>query len=220
MCNRYTPARSDDPLYALLGREVVNYPPPRRIGPFALAPFLRPGADGVELVVGQWGMVRPGARARREMVGGRPRLTNNARSETLAEKPTFRAAWARGQRCLIPAASFDEPNWESGKAQWWEFRRADGRAWAIAGLWSEWVDPETGEVLPNFTMPTINADHHPLMSRMHRPDPDLAPDAQDKRSIVPLDPADWATWLGGSADAARALLKLPPAADYDAGPAS
>ncbi len=39
--------------------------------------------------------------------------TNNARSEELAAKATFREPWKRAQRCIIPALSFDEPNWRA-----------------------------------------------------------------------------------------------------------
>ena len=62
--------------------------------------------------------------------------TNNARSETAASRPTYRAAWAAGQRCLIPAAWYQEPNWETGRNVWRRMTRADGEPWAIAGLWS------------------------------------------------------------------------------------
>ena len=48
----------------------------------------------------------------------------------------------------------------------------------------------TGEIVPSYTMLTINADHHPLMSRMHRPDPRLPPDQQDKRSVVSIEVQD------------------------------
>ena len=41
-------------------------------------------------------------------------LTNNACSEELNEKMSYKDPWKRGQRCIIPAASFDEPNWETG----------------------------------------------------------------------------------------------------------
>ena len=36
-------------------------------------------------------------------------------------------------------------------------------------------------------MLTINADSHPLMSRMHKPDPKLPADQQDKRSVIPIE---------------------------------
>lgn len=228
MCNRYTPSRGDDPLFDRFGRATVNFLPGpiAPIGPYGTGVFIRPAAaaasaGGFERVAGQWGMIRPGAAERRAPPRqARAFLTNNARSETVATKETYRAAWARGQRCLIPAWAFDEPCYETGpKSVWWSFRRADGQPWAIAGLWSEWVDPRTGEVVASYTMLTVNADQHPLMRRMHKPDPDLPASAQDKRSVVPLDPAAWRAWLTGDQETARALLQLPPAEAFEAGPA-
>ena len=55
--------------------------------------------------------------------------TVNARTEGMEKSPTYKDAWARGKRCIIPAASFDEPNWETGKNLWWRFRRADRAPW-------------------------------------------------------------------------------------------
>jgi hypothetical protein len=52
-------------------------------------------------------------------------------------------------------------------------------------------------------MLTLNADAHPLMRRMHKPDPKLAPNEQDKRSVVAVNPADWETWLCGGLEARR-----------------
>ncbi|WP_353506438.1 SOS response-associated peptidase family protein [Variovorax sp. J31P207] len=144
--------------------------------------------------------------------------TNNARSEELAAKATFKDPWKRGQRCIIPAASFDEPNWESGKNQWWQFRRADGDPWGLAGLWSTWTDKATGEVHESYTMLTLNADHHPLMNRMHKPDPKLPPDQQDKRSVIAIERGDVDQWLAGTMDEARQLMRLTPVEVFDAGP--
>ena len=84
--------------------------------------------------------------------------TNNARSEELAEKNSYKDPWKRGQRCIIPAASFDEPNWETGKNIWWQFSRADGAPWGLAGLWNVWTNKDTGEVHESYTMLTLNAD--------------------------------------------------------------
>ena len=67
-------------------------------------------------------------------------MTNNARSEELAAKATYQQPWAKGQRCIIPARSFDEPCWETGKNVWWRFRRSDGALWGLAGLWNTWTD--------------------------------------------------------------------------------
>jgi hypothetical protein len=60
-------------------------------------------------------------------------------------------------------------------------------------------------------MLTINCDGHPLLGRLHKPDPKLPADAQDKRSVVPLEPADWDAWLDGDEATARALMQVPPA---------
>jgi hypothetical protein len=48
------------------------------------------------------------------------------------------------------------------------------------------------------------------MSRMHKPDPKLAPDKQDKRSVIPIELADVDQWLEGSMKEAQAVLKLAP----------
>ena len=64
------------------------------------------------------------------------RHTYNARSETVAIKPSFRDAWKHGQRCIIPAEAFYEPDWRSGKAVPTRIACADGEPMGIAGLCS------------------------------------------------------------------------------------
>lgn len=186
---------------------------PVAVGPFGAGAFLLPGSAGeLRAMVGQWGMIRPGQPARQPE---KRYQTNNARIESVAEKPTYRHAWARGQRCLIPAEWYAEPNWETGKNIWWNLRREDGAPWFLAGLWSEWIDKETGEVVPNFTALTCNCDHHPLLARLHKPDPKLPPGKQDKRSLVHVAPENWEQWLHGSEDWARALLVPARADEFD-----
>ena len=133
----------------------------------------------------------------------------------------FKAPWLRGQRCIISAIDFDEPYWGHGgsKCIWWRFARKDGQAWALAGVWNEWTDPATGEVVPSYTMLTINCNAHPLLRLMHRPDTDkdgnvLPPEQQDKRTVVPLEREHWATWLHGTNEEAAALVRLAPAEIY------
>jgi len=67
-------------------------------------------------------------------------------------------------------------------------------------------------------MLTLNADHHPLMSRMHKPDRRLGPDEQDKRSVVPIDRSDFDQWLHGTVADAAKLIKLAPVDTFEAGP--
>ncbi|RRH80822.1 DUF159 family protein [Variovorax beijingensis] len=190
--------------------------------PLSLASFIR-RTDEVEyareLVVGQWGMIPPWSKTHVPTTARGTRLsTVNARTEGMEKSPTYKDAWARGKRCIIPAASFDEPNWETGKNVWWRFRRADGAPWGLAGLWNTWTDKETGEVWANYTMLMLNADGHPLMGRMHKPDPKLPADQQDKRSVIPLEAHDFDRWLTCTVEEAKAMLKVPPVELFDAGP--
>lgn len=232
MCNRYvSPSEREIEDFWHIGRK-NPVPWHRDVAPLRLAPILKPwDGPGLDLVVAQWGMIPPGSATRIPRAKPKPgqkegsRLsTNNARAERIDTAWTFRYSWKDGRRCLIPALSFDEPNWETLKNVWWRFRRADGAPWALAGLWSEWQDNETGEVVPNFTMLTINADAHPLMKRMHKPEVDpktkqpLPPDQQDKRSVVAIEPADFERWLTGTVEEARALLMLTPVEQFDAQP--
>ncbi|MEO7246389.1 MAG: SOS response-associated peptidase family protein, partial [Rubrivivax sp.] len=164
------------------------------VGPYNTGLILRAAVPresaALNPLLAQWGMIAPAARTRRPE--SRAILTNNARAEGVATRPTYRDAWARGQRCLIPCAWYQEPNWETGRNLWWQLRRADGAPWALGGIWSEWADPATGEIVPSFSMITLNCDGHALLGRLHKPDPRLPADAQDKRSVLPLEPADWA----------------------------
>lgn len=218
MCTRYIP-----PDVAEIEREwhigANNQPAlwPRQLFPRSPGPFIRRAKDAMgyqrELVVGQWALVPWFAKTAKL-----PYATVNARSEELEAKPSYRDPWKRGQRCIIPAASFDEPNWESGKNVWWRFARADGRSWGVAGLWNTWTDKSSGEIVESYTMLTLNADHHPLMSRMHKPDPKLGPDQQDKRSLVLLEASDFDQWLAGTVQDAKALIKLAPVESFSAIP--
>lgn len=73
-------------------------------------------------------------------------------------------------------------------------------------------------MIASYTMLTINADHHPLMSRMHRPDPTLTPDRQDKRSAIAIERGEVDAWLRGSIDDASELMRAPPVDLIVAGP--
>ena len=80
------------------------------------------------------------------------------------------------------------------------------------------TDPATGELIESYTMLTMNADAHPLIPRMHKPDPKFAPQEQDKRSVVVIEATDFDVWLCGSIEDARALIRLAPVEVFEAGP--
>ena len=218
MCNRYvTPAQAEIERFWHLGP--TNQPPlfPRQVFPRSPGPFIRRARHATgferEMVVGQWALIPWFAKEPKLKF-----LTNNARSEELAEKASYKDPWKRGQRCIIPAACFDEPNWETGKNIWWQFGRADGAPWGLAGLWNAWTDKDTGEVHESYTMLTLNADHHALMRSMHKPDHKFAPDAQDKRSVIPIEASDVDQWLAGTVAEAQQLLRLAPVEVFVARP--
>jgi putative SOS response-associated peptidase YedK len=231
MCNRYRPA-SVVRVRDMFGFTYIESGPPLQdrfkasgIGPLQPGPFVR----GDELVIGQWGLTPDDSVTLKPMNRrtGRPMSTNNARwGQGEPEAWTFKGAWRRGQRCIVPVEDFDEPYWGHGGRQciWWRFRRADGQPLAVAGLWNEWTDPATGEVIPSYTMLTINCNAHPLLSLMHRPDVDAAgavlpPQQQDKRTIIALERGDWDQWLHGTPAEAAALVRLPSADLYAHEPA-
>lgn len=217
MCNLYQmPKREQIEMFISgHGRRALidDYQADRPIGPRGHGLFLTPCDGGLQGRLGQWGLIRH--KSPPPKPGEKIYNTNNARIESIDEKPTFRHAWRQGQRCLIPAAWYAEPNWETGSNIWWRMSRADGNPWFLAGLWDEWTHPDTGEVIPNYTAITCNCDGHPLLARLHKPDPKMPPDRQDKRSLVNVKPQDWELWLRGSPSEALTLIHPDPVEAFD-----
>ncbi|RYF72570.1 MAG: SOS response-associated peptidase [Comamonadaceae bacterium] len=127
--------------------------------------------------------------------------TYNARSETVAEKPSFRDAWKRAQHCIIPAASFYEPDWRSGKAVPTRFTAPDGGPIGIAGLWERWKTP--AGIVHSYTMLTVNADDHPLLRDYHKPQ-------DEKRMVVVLPPAQYEAWLDAPVNESMEFMRQYP----------
>lgn len=130
------------------------------------------------------------------------RHTYNARSETAAEKPSFRDAWRKARHCIIPAQAIYEPDWRSGRAVATRIVRADGKPLGIAGLWDRWRSPE-GRWIYSYTMLTVNADSHPFMNRFHKP-------SDEKRMVVVLSEEAQAGWLKADSNGARGFMSACP----------
>lgn len=118
----------------------------------------------------------------------------NARSETVADKPAFRAA-LRSRRCLVAADGFYE--WSGSKGarvpRW--FRVQGGEPFAIAALWETWTEP-SGLELESCTLLTTEANAH--IRRYHH------------RMPVILPPRDYGRWLNPSLDLDAVLALLVP----------
>jgi len=129
------------------------------------------------------------------------RRTYNARAETVSEKPSYKYAWTNRHYALALADAFYEPSYESGKAVRTAIKQANQEPMAIASIWDTWTEPETGELIVSFSMLTINANSHPVMQRMHRPE-------DEKRTVVPLRPELFSAWLNATPEEAQALLQV------------
>ena len=118
-------------------------------------------------------------------------LLINARAETLAQKPAFRAA-ARARRCLIPASGFFEwSKGEGGARLPWYVSRRDDSPMLMAGIWQNWGEDN----LPTCAVVTTGAG--PRMAEIHH------------RVPVLIEPADWGLWLGEAGHGAARLMHAP-----------
>jgi putative SOS response-associated peptidase YedK len=118
--------------------------------------------------------------------------TLNARIETLEEKPSFRSYV--NNRCLIPAESFVEWQWldPKGKKKQKYRIRVKGEPWfTFAGIYSKWADPETGELIPTFSIVTREAEG--IMQEIHN---------NKLRMPMIVSPHERDAWLAGELDIA------------------
>ncbi|MFD0799429.1 SOS response-associated peptidase [Maribacter chungangensis] len=90
--------------------------------------------------------------------------TLNARGETIFEKPAFRDA-AQHHRCIIYVDGFYEHHHQAGKTYPFFIQHKEKQPLALAGLWSEWRNPETRGLLRSFTIVTTEA--NALMKHLH-----------------------------------------------------
>lgn len=134
MCGRFAFCSTRDTVAAAFGvAGSAEVEPHYNIAPTQHIPVVRIDAGGQRrLAMLQWGFVPAWAKAR---TARSPLI--NARAETLADKPSFRAAF-RQRRCLVLANGWYEWQVTPGGKQPWYIRRDDGEPFAFAGLWERW----------------------------------------------------------------------------------
>ena len=147
---------------------------------------------GREAVTMRWGLIphwsKPGAAPSAPLI--------NARSETIAEKPSFRTAWAKGQRCAIPLTGFYEWEKQGRERLPWLFQRNDDQPLAFAGLWDRWTDPADDTIIESCTV--ITTTPNSMLGRIH------------DRMPVLLDENTMAAWLQPDlADATTLITRFP-----------
>ena len=121
-------------------------------------------------------------------------LLINARAETIAEKPAFRAA-CRARRCLVPVTGFYEWFREGDATPLpWFVQRVDSAPLVMAGIWQDWSVGEDSLTTCAIVTTAANA----AMARIHH------------RIPVILTPQDWPLWLGEAGKGAATLMKSAP----------
>ncbi|MFQ5547962.1 MAG: SOS response-associated peptidase [Woeseia sp.] len=179
MCGRfafYSPAEATAALFGVERAE--NVEARYNIAPTQLIPVVRVGPDQTrEFAMLRWGLVPSWAKD--PSIGDR---MINARAETVAEKPSFRAAY-RSRRCIVLADGFYEWRKESDGKRPYFVSLASGAPFAFAGLWENWHAKDSAESLQSATIITMAASE--FMRALHH------------RMPVVLDQDSANLWLAG-----------------------
>ncbi len=190
MCGRFSLSVPVSDLVALFGIEIETVVAPRfNIAPTQQVAVVRaaPEMGKRELAFLYWGLIPSWAKD--PTIGSK--LTN-ARSETVAEKPSFRAAFKK-RRCLIPATGFYEWKRAGKSKQPFYIHMRDGAPFALAGLWERWERPEGASIESSAILTTSpNAVMEPIHDRMP----------------VIVDPKDYQLWLDPQVSDAERLRPL------------
>lgn len=197
MCGRFTLRISAPELAEVLGLvEVLEFTPRFNVAPTqSVVTVLGDGGERRAAMM-RWGLIPSWAND--ERIGSR---MINARAETVAEKPSFRAAFKR-RRCLIPADGFYEWKPLGGKKKQPHFiGLKNEQPFAFAGLWESWTSPDTGEIT---SCTIITTEANSLLADMH------------ERMPVILNEATYDVWLGteeSEVDSLHPLLTTYPASE-------
>ncbi len=190
MCGRYVVAY--DPETLVSGFSVVRVPPfPKRwnVAPQSEVPVVHETREGERVVtLMRWGLLPHWARD--PSLGNK---LNNARAESVFDKPSFRQA-VRRRRCLLPASGFYE--WQAGPSgkQPWYISRRDGTPFAMAGLFEAWRASESDEW--RLTCCVITTEPNALMAPIH------------DRMPVMIEAQDWSRWLARDQQEATEVAPL------------
>lgn len=192
MCGRYALLTSTPEIARILGvagaEAVVD--PRYNVAPTQKMPVARINAGGeAELVTMRWGLVP--AWAKDVKIGNK---LINARAETAAEKPSFRAAMRR-RRCLVPIDGYYE--WRrqpDGRKQPYFISPKKGETAFLAGLWESWHDRTMDELVTSYTILTAPAG--PPVASIHH------------RMPVVVQPSERDAWLRLPPEQNRALAEL------------
>jgi putative SOS response-associated peptidase YedK len=191
MCGRFTLAISPEQLREAFPWLEGQEAPPQRYNIAPSQPVaVIPNEEERRLDYFVWGLVPSWAKD--------PKIGNrmiNARAETVAEKPSFRAAFRR-RRCLIPADGFYEWKAEPGSKRKTPYyiQLETGKPFAFAGLWENWFSPDGSQLLSCAIITTWPND---LMAAIHNRMPVILPEAAYDDWLAPgeTSPEVLSPWL-------------------------
>ncbi len=188
MCGRFVLTTSLDVIQTTLGLDTLpaSLPPRYNIAPTQPVAVVT-NEKPQELTFYQWGLIPSWAKD--PSMGSR---MINARSESAAEKPAFRAAFKR-RRCIIPADGFYEWQARSGGKAPLFIHLGERELFGMAGLWEVWHSPEGDEVR---TCTILTTDANDFMQPIHN------------RMPVILRRDDYALWLSPDEPPASVLQAL------------
>ena len=198
MCGRfafYSPSEATAALFGVDGALAVE--PRYNIAPTQFVAAIRDNEQHQrELVMLRWGLVPFWAKD--PSIGNR---MINARAETVAEKPSFRAAF-KHRRCVVLADGFYEWHREGDVKTPYFISLVNGEPFALAALWEEWKDRKNGESLQTTTLITTTANDF-MQPLHHRMPVILQPDTADEWLAGPND------YLQNAAERVPALRAWP-----------
>jgi putative SOS response-associated peptidase YedK len=177
MCGRFCLTSTLDQLLPRLGDRLPaglarHYAPRAEVRPGQPVLALRQEHGQIHSALLLWGLVPEWVKD----PGTAPRPFN-ARSETVAEKASFRGAW-RHRRCLLPADGFLEKGWL--------IRRNDRRPFWLAGVWDRWIGADGSELETCCVLTTSPND---LVRPLHQRMPVILPDGLESAWLAPADGA-------------------------------
>lgn len=199
MCGRFALKAPPSELIARFGLdECADLIPRYNIPPGTDIAVIRQSPEGKRVLHKlRWGLVPHWAKD--PSIGNK---LNNARGETVAEKPSFRDAFKR-RRCLIPANGFYE--WKAEGKVKQPYYISLPEPFAMAGLWESWKSPD-GDVLRSCCV--ITTGPNALMAPIH-----------DRMPVI-ISPEDWQRWLAAPVEDVAELVRPYPAEAMQAWPVS
>ncbi|MDX2485794.1 MAG: SOS response-associated peptidase [Pseudodonghicola sp.] len=196
MCGRLAVTLPNDAMARIFAAQPSNdlpAVPNFNVCPTTRVHVVRAGDAGRRLLAMRWGFLPQWYKTPSDGP-----LLINARAETLAEKPAFRAA-CRDRRCIVVASGFYEwTKTDEGQRLPWYIYRRDAAPLAFGAVWQDWGAPD-----PQPTCAIVTTKASAALSGIHH------------RMPLVLEAADWPLWLGEAGRGAARLMRPAPGDVFD-----